>query len=57
MISDDEIRAIAHALMDGGWTADDRDLFVSENYRRDEQSQMSLDEIDAIFDIIEQEEA
>ena len=51
-----EIREIALALMGGGWTVADKELFIEENAKQDEENIISIDEIEAIFDEIASEE-
>lgn len=56
MKTDFEIREIALALMGGGWSSDDRELFVEENSKQDEENILTAEEIDLIFQEIEREE-
>ena len=51
-----DIREIALALMGGGWTSEDKDLFIEENAKQDEENILTEDEIDRIFDEIKSEE-
>ena len=57
MKSNYEIREIALALMGGEWTADDKDLFIIENAKQDEENQLTEEEIDRVFDVIDAEQA
>ena len=46
------IREIAYALMGGGWTANDKNLFITENAKQDEENILTDKEIDLIFEEI-----
>lgn len=52
-----EVREIAYHLIDGGWTKDDKDLFIEENAKQDEENILSADEIDQLFEAIAEIEA
>ena len=56
MKTDFETREIALALMGGGWSSDDRELFVEENSKQEEENILTDEEIDLIFQEIEREE-
>lgn len=56
MKNDYEIREIALALMGGGWSSDDKELFVEENSKQDEENILTAEEIDLVFQEIEHEE-
>lgn len=51
-----EIREVALALIGGGWKAEDKDFFIEENAKQDEENIIMADDIDRIFSIIEKEE-
>ena len=51
-----ELREIALALMGGGWTAADKELFIEENAKQETENILAMNEIDAIFDEIASEE-
>ena len=48
-MSDYEAREIAVHLVDGGWTSEDKDLFISENAKMREEDVLTEDEIDMVF--------
>lgn len=56
MKSNYEIREIALALMGGGWKAEDKEQFIEENAKQDEENILTEEEIDRVFDGIKREE-
>lgn len=48
-----EAREIAYHLIDGGWTTKDKELFIEENSKQDEDNILALDDIDTIWGELE----